>query len=293
MSVIGLRLKSVREAGGLSLRQFAGKVKQDYTLLARIENGKRYPPRSKRQQFAELLSLTPAQLEALIAVERRGLNPHDLLPEIAPAHIPLKTIESEAERVLQKYRRATNRRVLDIPVAVEEVITQAANLTTVYLDFRKQKTLGFSRNQLCGCLFPDGFDGKDRAVLVNEGRIRGRRLSHEDRRITVAHEAGHYFLHCGNKESAQLFFRFKSEPTFCLRAECEDTLFNGTEYQASAFAACLLMPRQQFITEWQRLAGSECRLASLFGVTETFVGFRRGMLNVNNFDFQTPLTTGQ
>src|ERR1700722_11139675 len=98
-----MRLKSVRDAMGLSLRDFAKKFREDYTLLARIEKGKRFPPKPKLEKFAKVLSLKPEQLEALVAVERRGLNPYEMLPEIAPAHIPYKIIEDEAEKILNKY----------------------------------------------------------------------------------------------------------------------------------------------------------------------------------------------
>jgi len=87
VKVVGLRLKSAREGRGLSLREFAKELREDFTLLARIERGERYPPKQRLEKFAEALSLTLQQLKALVAVERRGLDPHELLPEIPPAHI--------------------------------------------------------------------------------------------------------------------------------------------------------------------------------------------------------------
>jgi hypothetical protein len=78
---------------------------------------------------------------------------------------------------------------------------------------------------------------KDRVVVVNSGRIQGRKLSRAERRTTVAHEAGHYVLHWGNKESGQLFFQFTKGPTFCREAECDQSPFNALEYQASALGA--------------------------------------------------------
>src|SRR5216683_7054876 len=85
VSVVGTRLKSVRKGKGLSLRKFAEELEEDFSLLCRIERGERYPPKPRRKNFAKALSLTPQQLEALIAVERRGLNPYELLPEILAA----------------------------------------------------------------------------------------------------------------------------------------------------------------------------------------------------------------
>jgi len=273
VSVVGSRLRSVRDATGLSLREFARKAGEDFTLLWRIERGWRYPPKTRLERFAKALSLAPQQLEALIAVERRGLNPYEMLPEIPPAHISHASIEEAAERILKKYCRAVNRADVALPVPVDAVLSEACSLSTEYCDFKKKKIAGSSGARY-GCLYPDGFGGKDRAVFVNTGRIRGHRLSPEEKRITAAHEAGHYELHYGNKESAQLFFRFTKGPTFCREAECEETLFNSLEYQASVFAACVLMPRKQFLSEWQKMSESVAKLAKYFEVTESFVRFR-------------------
>ena|SRR5437773_3899554 len=272
-----MRLKSVRNGRGLSLRGFAKGLDEDFTLLWRIEHGQRYPPKRRLERFAKALSLTPQQLEALIAVERRGLNPYELLPEIPPAHISHASIEEAGEGILKKYCRAVKRADVELPVPVDAVLSEACRLSTEYCDFTK-KRIPSPTGLRYGCLYPDGFGGKDRAVFVNTGRIRGRRLSPEEQRITAAHEAGHYVLHYGNQESAQLFFRFTKGPTFCREAECEQTLFEPLEYQASVFAACLLMPRKQFENERRILAQSVAELANRFRVTEAFVRFRATML---------------
>jgi len=274
MSEVGIRLKSVRRGMGLTLREFAKKVGLDFTLLARIETGKRFPPRSQRKAFSKVLSLTAEQLEALIAVERRGLDPYELLPEIAPAHIPRKLIESEAEKILAKYWRALDRGAIDGPIPVEAVIKDACGLTTKYLDFVEAKIPNPRRGPLYGCLYPDVFRGTEKLVLVNTGTINGRRLSDVERRITIAHEAGHYVLHCGNKESSQLFFRFTKAPSHCREAEFRPTPFNSHEDQASAFAACLLMPRKKFIEKSRDFDASAAKLARYFDVTEEFVSLR-------------------
>jgi len=116
-------------------------------------------------------------------------------------------------------------------------------------------------------------------VVVNSGRIRGKLLSSAEKRTTIAHEAGHYVLHCGNKDSTQLFLRFTKGPTFCREAECDQTSFNPLEYQASAFGACLLMPKKLFRLEWQKQSRIVARVAEAFDVTEAFVHLRAKMLN--------------
>src|SRR6266581_2955254 len=125
-----MRLKSVRNARGLSLREFAKKVGENFTLLARIEAGERYPPKPRLEKFARVLALTPPQLEALIAVERRGLNPYELLPEITPAHIPQKHIEAAADKILRNYCRAASKADIEHPVPVVDVIKVACGLST-------------------------------------------------------------------------------------------------------------------------------------------------------------------
>src|SRR5438128_1616001 len=127
-----MRLKSARSGSGLSLRKYANEVDEDFTLLARIEAGQRYPPKRRIEKFAKALSLTPPQLEALIAVERRGLNPQELLPEIAPAHISHDSIEKEAASVLNRYCRAVKRPDVDLPVPVDGVLAEACRLSTEY-----------------------------------------------------------------------------------------------------------------------------------------------------------------
>lgn len=277
VTVVGQRLKSFREGRGLSLREFADELGEDFTVLCRIERGDRYPPKARLKKFAKALSLTPGQLDALVAVESRRLSPHELLPEIPPAHISIDSIEKAADAILKKYCRAASQPDVKIPVPVEVVIAQACRLTTEHCDFKEKKIP--RPEKLCGCLYPDGWEGKDRMVFANTGPVDGRRPSFEERRITVAHEAGHYVLHCGSTESAQLFFRFAKGPTFCREVGCEDTLFNPMEYQASVFAACLLMPREQFLRERKKVEGSDGRLAEAFEVPEPFVRLRAKLLN--------------
>ena len=88
----------------------------------------------------------------------------------------------------------------------------------------------------------------------------------------------HYFLHYGAKRSEQLLFQFSKQPMYCRRAEIYPQRFNLKENQANLFAACLLMPRQQFKIAWANMAGDISRLARRFFVTEAFVAVRAKML---------------
>ena len=276
-----MRVKRARLDRGLSLRAFAKEVGVHFTALAHIERGRdRYPPKKRLKEFAKALSITPEQLEALIAVERRDLNPHVLLPEISPLDLSQEWIENKAEKILTEYRRVTNRFETDIPVRIERLIAKTCGLSTKRCDFEKEKEfVSRQGGMLYGGLYPEGFRGIDRLVVVNKGRIRGKRLSEPEVRVTIAHEAGHYVLHCGNKEAKQLSLPFTKGPTFCREAECEEVSFSPLEYQASAFGACLLMPPNQFVGEWERLQGDKAKLAKAFEVTEAFVRLRARMLD--------------
>src|ERR1035441_6221453 len=150
-------MKNARMAKGLSLRKFEGWFGEDFSLVSRIEAGERFPPKSKLKKFAEVLSLTPKQLEALIAVERRGLDPFEMLPEIIPAAITKEDIEGQAERILTECGRALNKGVIEGPIPVADVIKAAWGLSTEHLDFAKERLTGPRGGDLYGCLYPNRF----------------------------------------------------------------------------------------------------------------------------------------
>lgn len=135
---VGKRLRNARKVKGLSLRKFAERFGEDFSLLARIEQGGRYPPKPRLKKFAEVLSLTTEQLEALIAVERRGLDPCQMLPEIAPAPVEHSSIEAEAEKTLSEFCQEKN--IGDGPIPIEDVIKTAYGLSTEEANFSKEKT---------------------------------------------------------------------------------------------------------------------------------------------------------
>lgn len=275
-----MRLKNVRKHRGISLHKFAQEVGENLTLLSRIETGERYPPRKRLKKYAALLSISVKQLEALIAVERRRLNPYVLLPEIPPPDLSHEWIEREALQLLKKYEKAEQRPEVQIPVPIEQLIKASCGLNIRYFAFENEKDLTANRTGLFGGLFPDGFRGKDRLVAVNTGRVHGTTLSEAEKRTTIAHEAGHYVLHWANKKSRQLLFQFTSGPTFCREAECDQSPFNALEYQASALGACLLMPRNHFLKEWQKTSGGQSHLANRFQVTPSLVRLRATMLGL-------------
>jgi hypothetical protein len=267
---------------GLSVREFATRLSEDPSVVFHIETGARYPARKKIKRFAPLLSLTPKQLDALIAVERRGLDPNQMLPEISPAPLGQAEIERQVGKVLIDFKsHCRNNSELDGPIAIEELTKSVGELCLEDLDFAKDDSMGANRASLYGCFYPENFHGKSRVVLVNTGRVNGRRLSPADRRVTIAHELGHYFLHYGASKSRQLLFQFSKEPTYCRHSEIHPHEMNLKEYQANVFGACLLMPKMRFKDEWAKAAGDKFRLARHFDVTEAFVCLRAKTLGLH------------
>jgi transcriptional regulator with XRE-family HTH domain len=278
---VGKRLRCAREAMGLSLREFGERFGENFTFLSRIENGKRFPSKGTIKKFAEVLSLTAEQLDALIAVERRKLDPYQMLPEIPPPAFRPERIEAEAEKVLNEFEfRQVDKSLPEGPMPIEDLIKAAYGLHAEEKDFAKEQISGPNDGTLYGCLFPENFLNKERVILVNTEKINGRQLTSAERRVTIAHEAGHYALHYGKKDSPQLLFRFSKAPTYCRAVEILPTKFNLKEEQANIFGACLLMPRKQFLDQWQKMSGVVSKVARHFDVTEAFVLLRKQTLSL-------------
>jgi Zn-dependent peptidase ImmA (M78 family) len=126
-------------------------------------------------------------------------------------------------------------------------------------------------------------------IIENNQGFIGYNPAHNDtrRRFTIAHEIGHYYLHCNGNESAvkkdQLFvdkdfivkYRNANNYTF---AELKQ------EQQANAFAAALLMPKELIEKELKKTENlSEIdligHLATLFNVSIPAMTFRLDNLN--------------
>jgi transcriptional regulator with XRE-family HTH domain len=280
VSEVGKRLRAAREATDLSVRKFAERFDEDPHALFNIETGKRYPPKRGIKKFAKLLSLTTKQLEALIAVERRGLDPNQMLPEIPPAPIKQADVEAQAEKVLNEFKnRQPKSFVFDGPIPIEEIVKSTDDLNLEEFEFEKDSSIE-SPHALYGCFYPENFRGKARVVLVNSGKVNGQKLSQAERRVTIAHELAHYFLHYGAKKTKQLLFQFTKRPTYCREAEIYPSKFNSKEHEANVFGACLLMPSQEFKCEWTKTSGDKRRLARCFDVTEEFVCLRAKTLRL-------------
>lgn len=285
MSTVGDRLRAVREKTTLSLREFADLWGEDHTLLHRIETGKRWPPKNKIPKFAKLLGLSEEQLIGLIAVEKAGLNSDLVGREIPPLFIPLNDMEAMAAAAILAYETKIQHSVT-YPLAPSLIFRELYGVETRFIDFDREKIPALDGSLLYGCLYPDGhfYKGQEKLILINVGELHGRRLTFPERLISTAHEGGHYVLHCSRKTSPQLLLPLSGNPTFCSKTTYRENGFDAREFQATLFAACLLLPRSELLRSiefdlktFQEHARSLCRK---FGVTRKFLRFRLKQLGM-------------
>lgn len=94
------------------------------------------------------------------------------------------------------------------------------------------------------------------------------------KRFTIAHELGHYFLHCDGKLKDS-FFEMRSN-------------FNGKnkdpkEIEANKFAAELLVPEKLILLEYKKMLVPEKRLLAIkFGVSEDVIKYRLKGLGIDD-----------
>lgn len=80
----------------------------------------------------------------------------------------------------------------------------------------------------------------------------------------LAHAIGHYFLHCD--------FKKKGEARFIRLGP------NREEWQANRFAAGLLMPKDEFIEQWEKYDGNLWMISAYFMVGYNSANIRAEML---------------
>ncbi|HEX7859107.1 MAG TPA: XRE family transcriptional regulator [Verrucomicrobiae bacterium] len=274
MATIGQRLKAIREEQGASLRRLAETLREDHTVLQRIENGLRYPPKKRLKKYARYLGLTEQQLSTLISVEKAGLNAEELIPGIEEPNLSFKQIKRRAETVLDRHIKVTGR-VIQFPLAVKEIASSVFELESDYLDFKVESVRGNRGEELYACLYPNGsyFKRRDGLILINKGTIRGKAISESEQRVSHAHELGHMALHCDRTRKTQLSFRFSSGPSFCssMHFAVERAVGSRRESQATKFAAAILIPEFELKKVMQH---SRSFIAAYFGVSPEFLEYR-------------------
>jgi transcriptional regulator with XRE-family HTH domain len=81
MSEFGDRLKRMREARGTSQSRMAERAGYDHSYASRVESGQRTPTREAVDRFAQALTASEAERDALLAAA--GFRPVDPLALIA------------------------------------------------------------------------------------------------------------------------------------------------------------------------------------------------------------------
>ena len=159
--------------------------------------------------------------------------------------LPEKHIEQEAELLLAEYGERFDE-IAEPPVPIDEVIELHLQLAFEIADLREL----FGAGDIHG------------AIWINEERIaidrsldpaaNPRKLGRY--RFTLAHETGHWRLHrthyLKNTQQRELFDH-DDKPAFICRSS--DT--QPVEWQANAFAAYLLMPRDMVLAAWESWRG--------------------------------------
>lgn len=153
-----------------------------------------------------------------------------------------KQIEREANLLLEEYGLKSSS-VSTPPVPVDEIAELHLGLTLEYLDMKSL----FPVADVHGAIwFKESRIGIDQAL---DPHIEPTRLGRYH--FTLAHEVGHWRLHrqhyLQNPAQQRLFDDGTSQPdVVCRTSEASQRV----EWQANAFAGCLLMPRKLLYAAW-------------------------------------------
>ena len=118
--------------------------------------------------------------------------------------------------------------------------------------------------QCSGMLLP-----AERRILLNAAEGFGGRNDPPLRRFrfTIAHEIGHWVVHCLEGKASEL------APSFCRPVDLTETADRSLEREANVFAAELLMPQPAVLEAWEELEDvGAC--ASRFDVSPTAMHWR-------------------
>mgnify|MGYP006274198189 FL=1 len=157
-----------------------------------------------------------------------------------------KQIEREAKLLLDEW--AEKGHEITAPIPLDELVEIHLQLPFEIVDLRSQ----FGGHDVMGAIwFNDGTIRIDASLDPHEyPHLRGRY------NFTVAHEVGHWRLHRSqllDDPHERTLFESDSKPAFV----CRDGDSVPEEWQANAFAGCLLMPRELVFNEWHAWRGAD------------------------------------
>lgn len=157
-----------------------------------------------------------------------------------------KQIEREAKLLLDEWAEKGHQ--ITVPIPLDDLVELHLRLPFEIVDLRSQ----FGGHDVMGAIwFNDGTIRIDASLDPHEfPHLRGRY------NFTVAHEVGHWRLHRSqllDDPNERTLFEAGSKPAFV----CRDGDSVPEEWQANAFAGCLLMPRELVFNEWHAWRGDD------------------------------------
>lgn len=161
-------------------------------------------------------------------------------------YMPSVHIGQEAKLLLDEW--AEKGHEITVPIPLDELVEIHLQLPFEIVDLRSQ----FGGHDVMGAIwFNDGTIRIDASLDPHEfPHLRGRY------NFTVAHEVGHWRLHRAqllDDPNERTLFESGSKPAFV----CRDGDSVPEEWQANAFAGCLLMPRDLVFNEWHAWRGDD------------------------------------
>jgi len=157
-----------------------------------------------------------------------------------------KQVEREARLLLDEWAARGNE--VAVPIPLDELVEIHLGLPFEIEDLRAR----FGGADVLGAIwFSDGTIRVDASLDPSEHpQMRGRY------NFTIAHEVGHWRLHRAQLRedpNERMLFEPDGKPAFV----CRDGDRAPEEWQANAFACCLLMPRERVYSEWANWRGDD------------------------------------
>lgn len=169
-------------------------------------------------------------------------------PKIAVPFLHDKQIEREAELLLEEYALKFSP-VIVPPVPVDAIAEVHLNLTLEYLNMKSLFPVGDVHGAIW---FQQSRIGIDQSLDPDSNPSRRGRYH-----FTLAHEVGHWRLHrhhfTKNPAQRSLFDDGTPHPDVVCRSSERS---QPVEWQANAFASCLLMPRKLVNAAWSEFRQS-------------------------------------
>jgi len=163
-------------------------------------------------------------------------------------------IERKADVLLGRFWQAHDV-PLSLPIPIEDILERHLQLSLGFDDLHERFNVPQTGEapDVLGALFV-----QEQEVLINEVLDPDVDPSREGRfRFTVSHEIGHWQLHrevvSASTEELELFDAGAEPSIICRRSQAREPI----EWQADAFAACLLMPRRLVADAWRGHFGDQ------------------------------------